>query len=424
MQTSTALCPHCKYPNATADGVCTICGAPLQVVDTNSVSATLVPPIASNRAEEDPVRVALIPTGMDFADLSSVSATSDVGDAPVQRTRSIATPITPIHLKLYLKMRRRDRGIAALIGALVLLSIAVNRLLAGSSAPSPASTVETNAFHFQRTVDVTASAFAGKLSLNQPQEVRKLANGDILVVDTGNRRLVLMDVHGRIVRTISAGAAPFQEPYAVAASSNAFFILDTQLRAIESFDLEGRFQSQVFSGTPLDHPRGLALGPNGEFYIADPASSSIVVVSKSGTLIRKIELPGGPNQLNFNQPSDVAVDASNVVYVMDNGNLMIRVLSPKGLARAEWVAPASSTLFSAHVLPLNGGRLLVSDPAGSLLLYAKGQKLPLRIVLHVRGGGLSPVPISPLGLASVGGGKVLVVDSTGGRILVVTLPSP
>jgi NHL repeat len=425
MKAVTSPCPNCHYPNPRTNRVCDVCGAPLSPENPEPLrTENDSPPVQTSAKAYEPT-VVVDSNGA----ASSRPAAAAVESIPEQRP-SEPVPVDPGPAfddrgRLPFTLRRRERGIAALLGAAVLLFIAVNRLMSasptqGSSGPpAPAS---GSVIKVQRTITAVAQILSGTVPLKQPQEAVPLANGDIVVADTGDKRIVLLDAHGRSIRTITAGASPFQEPYAVAASKTAFYVLDTQLRAIESFDLQGRFRSQSFSSTVLDHPRGLALGPDGNFYIADPASSSIITASSGGTLIRKLLAPAGANETSFNQPSDVAIGPGNVLYVMDNGNFQVRALTPDGKAEGQLPAPGSSTLFSAHVLPLSDGRLLVSDPGGSLLLYPRGSKIPTRILLRVP--GLKSAPPSPLGLASLGGRKILIADNTGGRILVVSLPHP
>jgi hypothetical protein len=246
--------------------------------------------------------------------------------------------------------------------------------------------------------------------------------GQIAVADTGNRRLAILDVTGHLLKSVRTGA--LQEPYAVVASSHALFVLDAGRGSIERYDLAGRFEREIISNPPLlANARGMALGPDGTLYVANPRSNSVVLVSTGGHIVRQLTSPLGAGPDQFNQPSDVAVSPDDTVYVLDNMNNRIKVLSATGAFIAQWPAPPSDTLHSVHVLPLRGGRLLASDPfAGALLLYRPGGGVPVRVPLSVplsmpgRGAGA----VQPLGLALGPSGNVLVTDGHGNRVLLVS----
>ena len=161
--------------------------------------------------------------------------------------------------------------------------------------------------------------------LVQPHEAVLLPHGQIAVADTGNRRLAILDVTGHLLKSVRTGA--LQEPYAVAASSHALFVLDAGRGSIERYDLAGRFEREIISNPPLlANARGMALGPDGTLYVANPRSNSVVLLSTGGHILRQVtsSLGAGPDQLN--QPSDVAVSPNNTVYVLDNMNNRIKAL--------------------------------------------------------------------------------------------------
>jgi DNA-binding beta-propeller fold protein YncE len=254
--------------------------------------------------------------------------------------------------------------------------------------------------------------------LLQPREAVVLPHGQIAVADTGNRRLAILDASGHLLKSVRAGA--LQEPYAVVASAHALFVLDAGRGSIERYDLAGRFEREIISNPPLlQDARGMALGPDGTLYVANPRSNSVVLLSTSGHLLRQLTSPLGAGPDQFNQPSDVAVGPDDTVYVLDDMNNRIKALTATGAFIAQWPAPPSDTLHSVHILPLRGGRLLASDPfAGALLLYRPGGAAPVRVPLGV------PEPaagsVQPLGLSLGSGGNVLVTDGQGSRVLLVS----
>jgi hypothetical protein len=153
--------------------------------------------------------------------------------------------------------------------------------------------------------------------------------------------------------------------------------------------------------------------------VANPRSNSVVLLSTGGHVVRQVTSPLGAGPDQFDQPSDVAVSPDRTVYVLDNMNNRIEALTATGAFIAQWPAPPSDTLHSVHVLPLRGGRVLASDPfAGALLLYRPGGGVPVRVPLGVP--GQAPGSVQPLGLSLGPGGKILVTDGNGNRVLLVS----
>ena len=82
-------------------------------------------------------------------------------------------------------------------------------------------------------------------------------------------------------------------------------------------------------------PSGIAFGPDGTLYVADPSGQQVCAVTPDG-LIRLVA--GGANgyrdglgaDAQFRYPSDVAADANGTVYVADTGNDRIRRITPDG----------------------------------------------------------------------------------------------
>jgi DNA-binding beta-propeller fold protein YncE len=312
------------------------------------------------------------------------------------------------------------RGLIAAALALILLGLSIDRLRAPEAppgAPAPAPTAVP--FAPLRGPSMLATAVLGTPArLVQPHEAVLLPHGQIAVADTGNGRLAILDATGHLLKSVRTGA--LQEPYAVVASSHALFVLDAGRGSIERYDLTGRFEREIISNPPLlANARGMALGPDGTLYVANPRSNSVVLLSTGGHILRQVTSPLGTGPDQFNQPSDVAVSPNNTVYVLDNMNNRIKVLTATGAFIAQWPAPPSETLHSVHVLPLRGGRMLASDPfAGALLLYRPGGGLPVRVPLGVPGRAAGSV--QPLGLSLGPGGDILVTDANGNRVLLVS----
>lgn len=289
-------------------------------------------------------------------------------------------------------------------------------------APPAATTstqVPTVGASSARTIVRDASVLGQNAGLLAPQEAVQLRNGNIAVVDTGHKRLVILDAHGKLLQSVTGGAASFKDPFAVATAGGTIYVLDSAADTIDRFTLQGQYRGMMLHDPVLDRARGMALGPNGTVLVANPASNSIVTLDRSGQILHTLGGTVGAGPTNLNQPSDVASGKGGLIYILDNNNQRVQIVNAAHAFTGQRPAPASSTIASAHVLPLPDGRLLVSDPTGALLLYPPNGRAATRIVLRVNGA--SSGRISPLGLALATGERILITDTAGNRLLLISI---
>jgi uncharacterized protein (TIGR03437 family) len=93
------------------------------------------------------------------------------------------------------------------------------------------------------------------------------------------------------------------------------------------------------ASTPLNSPQGLAMDKSGNLYIADSGSSRVLQLSTSGTIttfagngVPGYGGDGGPaTSAQLNHPAGVAIDLAGNLYIADQGNYRIRMVSPSGI---------------------------------------------------------------------------------------------
>ena len=325
-------------------------------------------------------------------------------------------------------------ALGALVGLLVLIALvallpptpnagqaAPNAPAGATPTPAPqpaATTAATTGTATGRAVVREVAVLGGQAGLLAPQEAVQFRNGTIAVADTGHKRLVFLDARGHLLTQVTAGASPLQQPFAITAAGGTLYVLDSEGDTISRFDSRGRFRGTVLHDPVLNHARGLALGPHGTLLVANPASNGVLTLSRAGSILHTLGGSVGSGPTSLDQPSDVALGTSGFTYILDNNNQRVQIVNAAGAFVGQRRAPASSTIASAHVLPLPDGRLLVSDPTGSLLLYPSNGGSATRIMLRVKGDASAKV--SPLGLALMKQGGVLVTDTAGNRLLVLT----
>ncbi len=294
---------------------------------------------------------------------------------------------------------------------------------------TPFRAASRTSFVLMTGVPLAARRILGaEIGLLAPRMAVALSNGYIAVVDTGNRRLALLDRAGRLVRSEQAGG--LRHPMAIVAAANALYVLDAGRGAIERYDTVGRFVREVVRDRALRDGTGMALGRHGLLYVSNPRLNSIVVtLAASGKITRRIGgVSGsyGANGTTFASPLTVAVGGSggDKLYVLDGARDRVIALTPTGAIAAHWPAPPSDPRTPPQLLPLPDGRLLVSDPTGAILVYPADSALPVfarALMLPSRRGHRGYLHGS-FGLSRTPQGGLLVADVAGNRLLVVPMP--
>ena len=205
---------------------------------------------------------------------------------------------------------------------------------------------------------------ATNAQLNQPHSIQLDRDGHLYVCDIGNHRIRRVDAKTGVITTFAGtgdrkptpdgapfAAAPLNGPraidfdrngdmYLALREGNAVYRLDMTKRTIHHVAGTGRKGFTGHGGpaklATLSGPKGLAIGPDGNVYLADTESHSIRMIDlKTGTL----ELIAGTGRVgdgpdgdalkcSFSRPHGVFVDRDGSIYIGDSENHRVRLIRP------------------------------------------------------------------------------------------------
>ncbi|MCC7209038.1 MAG: NHL repeat-containing protein, partial [Anaerolineae bacterium] len=145
-------------------------------------------------------------------------------------------------------------------------------------------------------------------------------------------------------------------------------------------------------------PRGVAVGPDGNIYVADTQNSRIVVLAPTGEMLRTFGAlsvtndadPAGPPLGTLREPWGVAVDAEGRVIVADTWNHRVQIFTADGEPLAAW------------------GMFERVDPTFSISGSSTGFYGPRDVEVDAEGR---------IYVADTGNKRVRVYDSTGGYLM-------
>jgi uncharacterized repeat protein (TIGR01451 family) len=208
----------------------------------------------------------------------------------------------------------------------------------------------------------TAAGAGGELYM--PEGVAVDGAGNLYIADTFNNLVRKVDASG-VETTVAGTGAPgwagdggpatsaqLYTPAGVALdAAGNLYIVENNNNTVRKVTANGMISTVAGNGTAgsagdggpataaqLSFPAGVAVDSSGNLYIADHDNSALRKVAADGTIttLAGIGRPGysgdgGPSTgAALNYPNGVAVDSAGRVYVADNFNNAVRMLTPQG----------------------------------------------------------------------------------------------
>ncbi len=251
------------------------------------------------------------------------------------------------------------------------------------------------------------------------------AAGRVYVTDYTTNLVQVFDTNGTFVTQWGGPGAEdgrFQNPIGVLAVAGRVLVGEFWGHRIQAFTPDGTFLTRWSAWHVLDgflqRPYGLALGKDGNLYVADTANDRIEVFGPDGAFVRAW---GGKGTAagEFDQPWALAVTPGGDIVVADTGNHRVQRFRPDGTFVRQWGgAGAGDGLFQEPrgiAVCAADGSIYVADTGNHRI--QKFDKDGNFLGATTTGYGTQPGRFDmPQGLATDAECNVYVADSGNSRI--------
>jgi sugar lactone lactonase YvrE len=313
---------------------------------------------------------------------------------------------------------------------------------------------------------------AALATLDGPMGVALGPDGSVLVADSGNNRIRMINPAGVISTVIGqtltadsgfAGdggvstAALLREPsLAVQVADGSTIVADTGNNRVRRISPAGVISTIAgsseagFSGdggpavsAQLSSPSGLAVDAAGAVFVADTGNNRVRRISPTGvisTIAGSSEAgfsgDGGPAvSAQLSSPSGLWIDPNGNLFVADTGNNRIRRISPAGTittVAGNGIATIGGDGGPAVAASLNGPRAIAGDGSGNVYIADTGNHRVRKvstggIISTIAGNGIPMFAgdggpaveaslYAPSGIAVSADGVILIADSRNHRV--------
>lgn len=163
-----------------------------------------------------------------------------------------------------------------------------------------------------------------------------------------------VDKDGKEIQVFQAkdakGKPILNQPEAVAVSDGTIYVVDSDANLVAMFSSQGKFQgsfgdnnvSGFFSGgnsNALNSPHGIAI-QDGIVYVADSGNGRVQLFGINGVFLATLEIDSTPGNIyaekmglpyKLHKPTDLAVNATGEIYVLDSSDDLIKVYNRNGV---------------------------------------------------------------------------------------------
>lgn len=280
-----------------------------------------------------------------------------------------------------------------------------------------------------------ASSSAPAEGLAKPRALAFDKEGQLVIVDSKNNRIVIQKKDGTLVERfgkLGTAKGELREPCGVAvAKDGSIYVADTfhTLDAngglpwgrIQKFDDDYDFKSVLpkpeEGSTDFFGPRAVSIDGQGRIWVSDTGNHRLLVYGADGAFLKSIGSKG-KGDLNFEEPFGLAFDGQGNAYVADRLNFRIQVINKDfGFVRAFKVDGwESSQINMEPYVAVDNARSLVwvTDPTKNKVhSYTFEGKKKASFTQSSDGAPFN----LPTGLAMGPDGLLYISDGGSGRIL-------
>ena len=190
-------------------------------------------------------------------------------------------------------------------------------------------------------------------------------DGEIVIVDSGNKCVVVLDNKLNVLTVIGRGSGNGRLvlPDGVAVGKNIIAVTDHGSNQVKKYSLRGEFLSVIGcrgdNNGQFEKPRGLAFNNNKLLYVVDRGNCRVQVFQQDDTFAFSFGNEPGPGQLQW--PIIIAIDPNNNTLVSDReetcaciyqfgwlGNFIKKICCSEILIYAFAVSPSGYLITGYH----------------------------------------------------------------------------
>jgi uncharacterized protein (TIGR03663 family) len=181
----------------------------------------------------------------------------------------------------------------------------------------------------------TGGALGASDTFYGPRQIVVDRDGNLLVSDTGNKRILKFGPDGQFIEQLGGGGSlsgEFSEPCGLAVDADGdIYVADVWNQRVQKFDAQFNFLTQWpvlgwESQLPANKPY-IAVDGKGDVYVTAPDYNRVCKFDGQGKLLA-VWGQFGTDASSFNVPSGIAVDSTGDVYVTDSGNNRVLKFPP------------------------------------------------------------------------------------------------
>ncbi|MCI0396031.1 MAG: TIGR03663 family protein [Chloroflexi bacterium] len=191
---------------------------------------------------------------------------------------------------------------------------------------------------FVRVIGVSGSPLEGQEGgglFFGPRDIGILPDGNLLVTDTGNHRLQVLDAAGNFIRQIGSRGTElgrFQEPVGIGLNPDGLvYVADTWNGRIVQLSQEllpvNQWLVDAWEGESINNKPYLAVDGRGRVYVTDPEGFRILIFDAFGQYLGRFG-EYGTDFAGFGLPTGIEIDAEGNVYIADAGNSYVLKFAP------------------------------------------------------------------------------------------------